>query len=103
MLTPCARASDDWLPIAPEELKMTAESKAPGAPAIYLYQQVDRDDALYRETVYARIKIFTVEGRKYANVELPFVKGFGDIKNIKARTTTPMAASSTSTARSTRR
>ena len=26
-----ARASDDWLPISPEELKMTAEPKAPGA------------------------------------------------------------------------
>ena len=88
-LTPSARASDDWLPISPEELKMTSEPKAPGAPAIYLYRQVDRDDADSRETVYARIKIFTEEGRKYADVELPFVKGIGGIKNIKARTVHP--------------
>jgi hypothetical protein len=30
---------------------MTAEPKAPGAPAIFLYRQVDRDDASYYENV----------------------------------------------------
>src|ERR1700722_19123162 len=43
---PVANA-DDWLPISPEELKMTSEPKAPGAPAINLYRQVDRDDQAY--------------------------------------------------------
>jgi hypothetical protein len=37
-VSPVANA-DDWLPISPEELKMTSEPKAPGAPAIYLYRQ----------------------------------------------------------------
>ncbi len=41
-LTPATDA-DDWQPITPEELKMTAEPKAPGAAAINLYRQVDRD------------------------------------------------------------
>jgi hypothetical protein len=89
VFSPLAHAGEDWLPITPEELKTTTEPKAPGAPAIYLDRQVDRDDVEYRETIYARIKIFTDEGRKYANVDLPFVKGFGDIKNIKARTIQP--------------
>jgi hypothetical protein len=31
-------------PVSPEELKMTSEPKVPGAPAIILYRQVDRDD-----------------------------------------------------------
>ena len=31
--------SDDWLPVTPEELKMTSEAKAPGAPAINLYRK----------------------------------------------------------------
>ena len=44
---PATRA-DDWLPITPEELKMTGDPKAPGAPAIYLYRQVDRRDVLER-------------------------------------------------------
>jgi hypothetical protein len=37
-------AGDEWLPIDPADLKMTSEPKAPGAPAIYLYRQVDRKD-----------------------------------------------------------
>lgn len=84
-----ARAGEDWPPVTPEELKMTSEPKAPGAMAIYLYRQVDRDDAEYRESHYARIKIFTAEGRQYADIEIPFVKGAGNIKNIQARTIHP--------------
>ena len=36
---------DDWQPISPEELKMTGVPEAPGAPAVILYRQVDRDDS----------------------------------------------------------
>lgn len=86
----CAlRGGDEWLPITPEELKMTSEPAAPGAPAIYLYRQVDRDDSSFHETVYARIKILTEEGRKYADIEIPFFKGRGNIHGIKARTIHP--------------
>ncbi len=80
-----ARA-DDWLPVTQDELKMTSEPKAPGAPAVYLYRQVDRDDRDNRERIYARIKILTEEGRKYADVEIPFLKDHGNIKEIQART-----------------
>ena len=45
---PVAKA-DDWLPISPEELKMTSEPKAPGASAVYLYRQVDRADLSPRQ------------------------------------------------------
>ena len=88
-VAPFAHAGEDWLPISPEERTMTAEPKAPGAPAIYLYRQVDRDDVEYRENTYDRIKIFTEEGRKYADIEIPFVKDFVNIKNIQARTIHP--------------
>jgi hypothetical protein len=79
---------DEWLPITPEELKMTSEPKAPGAPAIYLYRQVDRDDknTASSEYNYLRIKILTEEGRKYANIEIPFVKGRYNVAAINART-----------------
>jgi hypothetical protein len=87
--TPFARAADDWLPVPPEELKMTSEPKAPGAPAIYLYRQVDCDDQAFRQTIYVRIKIFTEEGRKYANIEVPFEKGVTEVKNLQARTIHP--------------
>jgi hypothetical protein len=84
-----AYAGDDWQPISQDELKMTSESAAPGAPAIYLYRQVDRDDMSSHEYNYARIKILTEEGRKYADIELPYIKEIGRIHSIKARTIRP--------------
>jgi hypothetical protein len=79
-------AADEWLPISPEELRMTSEPKAPGAPAIYLYRQVDRNDQTNIETDYVRIKILTEEGRKQADVELRYSARQGTIRDIKART-----------------
>jgi hypothetical protein len=79
-------------PISPEELKMTSEPLAPGAPAIILYRQVDRDDngrGTVHEDNYQRIKILTDEGRKYANIEIPFVKGVDEVVHIRARTIKP--------------
>jgi len=73
------------LPVTPEEMRMVSEPKAPGAAALYLYRQVDRDDTESRESQYARIKILTEEGRKYADVEIPFIKGGGNIHGIQAR------------------
>jgi hypothetical protein len=86
--TPLA-ASDEWQPINPEELKMTSLPEAPGVPAVYLYRQVDRDDVNSHEYNYLRIKILTEEGRKYANVEIPFLQGNEEITNVKARTIRP--------------
>ena len=36
-------SADDWQPISPDELKMTSVPEAPGALAVILYRQVDRD------------------------------------------------------------
>ena len=82
------RASDGLPPISPEELKMTSEPLAPGAPAIILYRQVDRDDNGHtsHEDNFERIKILTEEGRKYADVEIPFIKGGNDVVHLHART-----------------
>ena len=85
-------SADEWLPISPEELKMTGVPEAPGAPAVILYRQVDRDDSNIHtphESNYIRIKIFTEEGRKYADAEIPFVKDSYSIVNIRARTIHP--------------
>lgn len=78
-------------PVSPDELKMTSEPKAPGAPAIILFREVDRDDRglTAHEDVYFRIKILTEEGRKYADIEIPFYKAEGNIGNIHARTIEP--------------
>jgi transglutaminase-like putative cysteine protease len=84
--------SIDVQPVSEAELKMTSEPKAPGAPAIILFREVDRDDSrsgTIHEDNYYRIKIFTQEGRKYADIEIPFVKGIDDVIHIQARTIRP--------------
>jgi hypothetical protein len=81
--------AEDWIPIAPEDLKMTTEPKAPVASAIYLYRQVDRDDNAPDEVIYSRIKILTEEGRKYADVEIPYDGATERIRSIQARTILP--------------
>jgi len=78
-------------PVPPEEVKLTSEPQAPGAPAIILFREVDRDDNGHtsHEDNYLRIKILTEEGRKYADVEIPFVKGHENVIAIKAHTIRP--------------
>jgi len=89
-LPPFAWAGEAFLPVTPEEVSMTREPKAPGAPAIYLYRQVDRDDTRSGHVYnYLRIKILTEEGRKYADVDIPFDKEQFRLGGIKARTIQP--------------
>jgi hypothetical protein len=49
---------------------------------------VDRDDRGQNahEEIYFRIKILTEEGRKYADIEIPFLKEEGTVVSIHART-----------------
>jgi hypothetical protein len=79
----------DWQPISPDDLQMKSEPKAPDASAIYLYLQVDRNDELSIETFYARIKVLTEEGRKYADIEIPYAKESEGIRGLDARTIRP--------------
>lgn len=78
-----------WAPINPAELKMTEEPKAPGAQAIILELQIDRDDSEHKMSVYKRIKILTDEGRKYGDIEIPYEKGDESVRYIEARTILP--------------
>ena len=82
---------DEWQPISQEELKMTSVPEAPGAPAVILYRQVDRNDSTRAgsEYDYQRIKVLTEAGRRYANVEIAFEKGRESVTSIKARTIRP--------------
>src|SRR5205823_267184 len=67
---PIAAHADQWTAPTPEELKMTAASEAPGAPAIYLNREEITDDQLHMWRKYARIKVLTEGGKEYANVEV---------------------------------
>ena len=83
-----AASAVSFQPVSPDELKMSSEPKAPGAPAIILFREVNRDDRgrTAHEDVYFRIKILTEEGRKYADIEIPFYKGQGNVVSLHART-----------------
>jgi hypothetical protein len=83
-----ARAAD-WLPVAPEELGMTSEAKAPGAPAIYLYRQIDRDDEVPMVTYYNRIKVLNDAGRERANIVIEYNQLRDSVGQIEARTIRP--------------
>ena len=65
--------------------------EAPGASAVILYRQVDRDDNAKtgNEQNYVRIKILTEEGRKYADVEIPYFRDQANIVGLRARTIRP--------------
>jgi len=77
-------------PPTDEELKMTADPKAPGAAAVYLDYEEIANDPLHYQSTYARIKVLTDKGKTLATVELPyFLKGSTKITDIKGRTIQP--------------
>ncbi len=72
-----------------EELKMTADPKAPGADAVYLYREETTDDALHFHSYYQRIKILTEKGKELATVSTPYERGPFKVADIKGRTIHP--------------
>ncbi|MGA7523263.1 MAG: DUF3857 domain-containing protein [Acidobacteriaceae bacterium] len=79
-----------WTQPTPEELKMTVDPAAPGAPAVYLDRDVRIDDKVHYERVYARIKILTAKGKEeFGDVELPYQAHGFSIRAIEARTIHP--------------
>jgi len=68
-----------------EELQMTADPKAPGAPAVYLYREKITDNSRHFISEYARIKVLTEKGKEWATVEVPYV-GSGMPIHIEGRT-----------------
>jgi hypothetical protein len=70
----------------PDELKMTADPRAPGAAAVYLNIEEITDDQLHYHSFYSRIKVLQEKGKELATVELPYLRGDTKITDIKART-----------------
>jgi hypothetical protein len=72
-----------------DELKMTADPKAPGAAAVYLnVTEITNRDVNF-ESYYARIKVLTEKGKELAAVELPYQKHVYGVADIQARTIQP--------------
>lgn len=85
---PSLLAFDDWLPITPEDQKITAESEK-GADAVILYHEEIADDNTSHRHVYKRLKILTEKGKQRANVEIPFDASIVGITDIRGRTVAP--------------
>ena len=84
-----AHAATDWPPLVSEELAMKDNPASPGSLAMVLFREEIVNSKDSSEVYYYRIKIFTEEGKKHADIEIPFVKGQYDIRDIHARTIHP--------------
>lgn len=96
MFWPASSWAQGFPPLSSEDLKMTSEPSAPRAPAIILFREADRDDSgqgTIQENNYYRVKILTEEGRKYADIEIPFIKNVDEVTHIRARTVRPDGSS----------
>lgn len=79
----------EWPPIPKDELELKDEPSNAGASAILLFRDVHTDDVRSFETRYYRIKVLTEEGRKYADVQIPYFEKLFRIEDIRARTVQP--------------
>ncbi|HET7104171.1 MAG TPA: DUF3857 domain-containing protein, partial [Terracidiphilus sp.] len=68
-----------------QELQMKSDPMAPGAPAVYLYREESTDNNSHFISEYARIKILTDAGKRWATVYVPY-SGSGAPPRIEART-----------------
>jgi hypothetical protein len=76
----------DWPPLPSEDLRMTQCPQQPGAAAVVLLREEIADDPNNNHSVYMRIKVLTEEGRKYADVEIPYSQRHFSISDISGRT-----------------
>jgi hypothetical protein len=70
----------------PEELSMTTDAKAPGADAVYLYNEEIVDNESSFHSYYVRIKVLTEKGKELATVKIPYLPGEFKVQDIKGRT-----------------
>jgi hypothetical protein len=69
-----------------EELKMTADPKAPGAAAVYLNVSQVANDPMHYQSYYVRIKVLGEKGKDLAKIEIPYLKGNWRVTDVKGRT-----------------
>lgn len=72
-----------------EELQMTADPKAPGAAAVFLYREEAANNRSHYISSYARIKVLTEKGKEWATVEVPYIAGYSAPPIIEGRTIHP--------------
>jgi hypothetical protein len=79
-------ATSQWPEVSREEIAMSSEPKAPGAPAIFLYREVNINDQAGTHDYYKRVKIFTRAGLDEATVRFRVPQNVS-VENVQGRTT----------------
>lgn len=85
---PLAATAQKFQAPTPEELKMTSDPKVPGAPAVFLDRSETTDNFNHFIREYARIKVLTDEGKRWAEIPVP-IAGDGRAPIVEARTIHP--------------
>jgi hypothetical protein len=69
-----------------EELQMTADPRAPGASAVYLYREEISDNGEHVNTEYDRVKVLTEKGKELATVSIPYEPQTDKLIDFQGRT-----------------
>ncbi len=88
VLLPLASRAQKFQEPTRDELQMTTDPKAPGAPAVFLDREESTDNFSHFISEYARIKVLTELGKEWATVEVPY-SGGGVPPVIEGRTIHP--------------
>ena len=78
-----------WPSVPPEELALKEMPDVSGAHAILLYRESHTDDNDSSDLNYYRIKVLSEEGKKYADIEIPYFQKSLKIGGREARTIKP--------------
>lgn len=88
-LASMAQTAPAWPPVSHEELELKDNPLRPGEPAMILYREIQTDSSKSLETHFTRIKIFKEDGKKYADIEIPYLEKELQVQNIQGRTIKP--------------
>ncbi len=83
------QVSDAWQPVPKDDLTLKDNPADPGSSAMILERQIYTDDEKRIQTEWLRIKVFTEEGKTFADVEIPYLAKSSTIEDIRGRTVRP--------------
>ena len=70
----------------PDDLELKDNPARPDSSAMLLDRDSEHDDVQGVRSEYYRIKVFKEEGRKFANIEIPYVEKIDEVRDFRART-----------------
>ena len=84
-----AQVPANWPPISAQDLALKDSPINPGEPAMILLYDVQNDNNSSSETIFKRIRVFREEGKKYADIEIPYFEKETQVEEIRASVTLP--------------